>query len=642
MTFASSFVVPGILDNLFKRDAFLKLIPLWLVIALLSGCVSPSAVQHVQDNYWSRQLTENALTSKHLSEQTTVYLALRGWEGKALDEGSAIVPTLREELLVSPDRVGLIALAELAYFSANRSGESGQKSAFLLTASRASYAALFDQEMGRPLNALDPNLRFAADLYNYSLSQLIDTLLDKDDTPQDVNQFDMIEGQLAIKRGHGLADRHPLEQVLVAFSYKTDALRHQNRRRGIGVPIVCVRASETVVAGHDVVHPPICEVAVAPATVLLRFSGSWLESGEPVEATTELWNPLSSPSVTIQERDVPLEVDTSLSLALIYENNAKYRGLVNMPRLLRGDFMADNRGLYLLEPYDATKIPVLFTHGLMDTALTWVPMINELLSDPVLTEKYQFWMFSYPTMNPILQSASELRQSLLALHEQKAATGEAWNDMVLVGHSMGGLVTRLMITDSTDDFAEIDKDAAQLAEGDIELQRYLKSLTTFQPLPFANRAVFMAAPHRGASTAARPAGRAGSMLMNRPTYMNEFFNAQAGRLETMDCLENGIDNMSPQSLFTVALSASDWDPTIVVNSVMGDLWSAGRIGGGDGMVAYESAHVEGAESELVIHADHLLVNKKPSAIAEVRRILMMNLDNRTEDAVQSCEKEGNR
>jgi hypothetical protein len=130
------------------------------------------------------------------------------------------------------------------------------------------------------------------------------------------------------------------------------------------------------------------------------------------------------------------------------------------------------------------------------------------------------------------------------------------------------------------------------------------------------------------------------MLMNRPTYMYEFLNAKAGRLETVDCLENGIDNLSPESLFTVAISASDWDPTIIVNSVMGDLFSAGKIGGGDGVVAYESAHVEGAESGLVIRAGHMVVNKKPSAIAEVRRILMMNLDNRTEDAVQSLEKDG--
>jgi pimeloyl-ACP methyl ester carboxylesterase len=640
MTFAPSFVDPCILYDFFKRDVFLKFIPLWLGIALLSGCVSSSPVKRVHENYWSRQLTENALTSKHLSEQAIVYLALRGWEGKALNDGSAIASTLRNELCVYPNRMGLVVLAELAYFSASRSDESDLKSAFLLTATRASYAALFDQDMGRPLNALDPNLRFAADLYNYSLSQLVDTLLDKDGTPQDVSQFDMIEGQLVIKHGHGIANRHPLEQALVAFSYKTDALRHQNRRRGIGVPIVRVRADEMLVAGHDVVHPPVREIAVSPATVLLRFSGSWLDSGAPVEATTELWNPLSSPFVTIRGADVPLEADTSLSLALIYENNDKYRGLLNMPRLLRGDFMADNRGLYLLEPYDATKIPVLFTHGLMDTALTWVPMINEFLADPVLTEKYQFWVFSYPTMNPILQSASELRQSLLTLYEQKAAIGEAWDDMVLVGHSMGGLITRLMITDSTDDFTEIDKDAALLAKGDIELQRYLKSLTTFKPLPFVNRAVFMATPHRGAGTAARPAGRTGSMLMNRPTYMYEFLNAKAGRLETVDCLENGIDNLSPESLFTVAISASDWDPTIIVNSVMGDLFSAGKIGGGDGVVAYESAHVEGAESGLVIRAGHMVVNKKPSAIAEVRRILMMNLDNRTEDAVQSLEKDG--
>ena len=609
-----------------KGYVFLRLIPLWLAIALSSGCLSPATMKRVRANYWSRQLTSNALTGKHLSAQTTVYLELRGWEGKALRDGAGIAAALREELIRTPDREGLIALAELAYYTANRSNESDQKSAYLLTAARAAYAALFDRDMGLPLDALDPNLRFAADLYNYALSQLVDILLDRDQAEKDVSRLDMIEGQLNIKRGHGIADRPPLEQTLVAFSYKTDALRRHNRRRGIGVPIVSVRARETLVSGRDVVHPPVREAAITPATLLLRFSDPWRRSGGTVQAVAEMWNPLSSPYVPIRGRATPLEADTSLSLALIYGNNAKYRGLLNMPRLLRGDFMVENRGLYLLEPYDATKIPVLFIHGLMDSALTWVPMINELLTDPVLTEKYQFWVFFYPTMNPILQSASELRQSLLSLHGQKTAAGDAWDDMVLVGHSMGGLITRLMISDSTGHFAEVEKRAVDLVEGDVEMQNYLKSLATFKPLPFARRAVFMGAPHRGASSANRPAGRAGSLLMNHPTYIREFLEAREGRLETIGSLENGIDNLSPQSLFSAALSSSDWAPTIPVHSVMGDLWSTGRTGGGDGVVAYESAHVEGVESELVIHADHLSVHKKTPAIAEIRRILLKHLE----------------
>jgi pimeloyl-ACP methyl ester carboxylesterase len=609
-----------------KGYVFLTLIPLWLVIALASGCLSSATVKRVPANYWSRQLTSNALTGKHLSEQTTVYLELRGWEGKALRDGAGIASVLREQLINTPDREGLIALAELAYYSANRSREPSQKSAFLLTAARASYAALFDPQMGLPLNALDPNLRFAADLYNYALSQLIDILLDKGDTPQDVRQIDMIEGKLAIKRGHGIAGRPALEKTLVAFSYKTDALRRHNRRRGIGVPIVSIRARETVLAGRDVVHPPVHVAAIAPATVLLRFSDPWRESGASVEATAELWNPLSSPSVSIQGRDLPLEADTSLSLAMIYGNHAKYRGIANMPRLLRGNFMVENRGLYLLEPYDAAKIPVVFTHGLMDSPLTWVPMINELLADPVLSARYQFWVFFYPTMNPILQSASELRQSLLSLHRQKTAVGEAWNDMVVVGHSMGGVITRLIITDSTGHFADLEKRAIDLAEGDVEMQDYLKSLSRFAPLPFVRRAVLMGAPHRGSTLAARPSGRAGSLLMNHPPYIREFLEAREGRLEIVSQLENGMDNLSPKSLFSIAHSSSDWAATIPVHSVMGDLWGAGRTTGGDSMVSYESAHVEGVESELIVHSEHTTLHKKPPAIAEIRRILLKHLE----------------
>ncbi len=411
---------------------------LMLCCGILAGCLSPSAVQRVRTHHWPRQLARNALTDDALSEKTAVYLELRGWEGKALREGTDIVLALRQELLKAPARDGLIALAELAYLSGKQADSPAMGAAFLLTATRASYAVLFDPHMGPLLNALDPNVRFAADLYNYALSGLIDVLLDAGDTPRDVSNLAMIEGRLNIERGHGIADHPAFAQTLLAFSHKTEALRRHNRRRGLGVPVVAVRERENIVDAHAQIHPPVRETAIGPATVLLRFEEPWCSKAETIHARAELWNPLSTTHVPLQGQCIPLEADTSLSLAMIYGEHSQYRGILNMPRFLRGDFMVENRGLYLLEPYDPTKIPVLFTHGLMDSALTWVPMLNELLSDPVLSEQYQFWVFFYPTMNPILQSASELRHSLLALHKAKDAQGEAWTTWSWPGTAWGG------------------------------------------------------------------------------------------------------------------------------------------------------------------------------------------------------------
>jgi pimeloyl-ACP methyl ester carboxylesterase len=588
---------------------------------LLTGCMSPS-VERVPPGYWSRVLTENALTTGHVGEQTAAYLALRGWEGKALRRPEPILRELRAELIRTPDRAGLVAFAECAYWAGSRTDDRAETERLLLTAARAAYAAVFDEQMGPTLDPLDPNLRFAADLYNYALSRLLETLLEAGRTPRGESAFELMEGRLTVSKGHGMDQAAAFTKTLIAFSHRTAALELHNRRRGLGVPIVAMRPPEILVDGKELVHPPVYQAGMTPVTLLLRFGEPWRATGDALTATAELWNPLASTQVEVAGQRLPLEADTSLALAMLYERGAQYRGLLNMPRLLRGGSVEANRGLFLLAPYDGAKIPVVLTHGLMDSPLTWVPMLNALLTDPELSERYQFWLFFYPTMNPILQSASELRQSLLALHGHLQADGREWNDMVLVGHSMGGLITRLLITPSGESFRNLEQAALSAGEGDADFQAYLRSLVTFEPLPFVREAVFLGAPHRGATMANRPAGAAGQGLMRQPDYIRGFLEAKEGRAERLSRQANGIANLAPDSLFSLALGNSTWSPAVPVHSIIGDLWHAGGTNGSDSVVAYWSSHVAGAASELVVRANHLELHKQVPAIAEVRRILL--------------------
>jgi len=595
-----------------------------LCVLLFAGCAS-TPVTRVRPNYWAQLLTENALTTGQLSEHTQAYMALRGWQGRALRKPEPILKELRSQLLQEPDRVGLTVFAEYAYLSGHEAKKLEEKVPLLLTAARAAYATLFDETMGPMLDPLDPNLRFAGDLYNYSLSELVDVLLAAGRPPRKEECFDLIDGRLTLKKGHGMDEAPGFTQTLLAFSHKTTALELHNRRRGIGVPVVTVRPPTELLAGQNLLHPPVYQAGVMPVTFLLRFSEPWRASGESLTATCELWKPLSMTRVEINGRNVPLEADTSLALAEFYAKNSQFYGLLNMLRLLRGNAVEGNRGLFLLEPYTPKKIPVVLTHGLMDSPLTWVPVLNALLSDPALTEKYQFWLFFYPTMNPIPQSASELRNSLLALHKDLKAKGQAWDDMVLVGHSMGGLISRLMITPSGDNFSEQARLCLEKAEGDPELQAYIKSLVTFEPLPFVRRAVFIGAPHRGANMANRIAGAAGKGIMDRPEYIRKFLEAKEGREEKLLKQANGIANLAPDSLFSLSLGDSVWSPAVPVHSIIGDMWTAGSTNGTDSIVAYWSSHVKGAQSEIVVQADHMSLHKKIPAISELRRILLEHL-----------------
>jgi hypothetical protein len=79
--------------------------------------------------------------------------------------------------------------------------------------------------------------------------------------------------------------------------------------------------------------------------------------------------------------------------------------------MIRPQNYEQQTGLYMLEPYDPDRIPVIFVHGLLSIPQMWVPTITAVQSDAVLHNRYQFWVFAYPTGSPIALSALRLRES---------------------------------------------------------------------------------------------------------------------------------------------------------------------------------------------------------------------------------------
>ena len=103
---------------------------------------------------------------------------------------------------------------------------------------------------------------------------------------------------------------------------------------------------------------------------------------------------------------------------------------------------------------------MLLVHGLLSSPVTWAPMFNDLQADPVLRERFQFWVYFYPTGNPYLATAADLRQNLDAIRADLDPQHQdpALDQMVLVGHSMGGLVSQLLTVDGGDDFWKLVSD----------------------------------------------------------------------------------------------------------------------------------------------------------------------------------------
>ncbi len=301
------------------------------------------------------------------------------------------------------------------------------------------------------------------------------------------------------------------------------------------------------------------------------------------------------------------------------------------------DQLETDIGICLTHHYDPDKIPILFIHGLHSSPKTWMGMINTIQGDPVLRERYQFWVASYPTGYPVPLSALYLRQQLRELREQYDPEHDdvGLNQMVVVGHSMGGLVARTMIIDPGETIydAVYALPLEQLAINDEEKVLIREGLKP-KPEPSIRRVIFLAAPHRGSRLANQLIGRFGSILMRRSHDLEQLHDdllTRHGEAVFRPTFRgrpiSSIDNLKWGSPLLQASVASPTAPGVPYHSIIGVLGSSwfhipGR--GSDGVVGYRSAHLDEAISELVVDHGHFLTAES-DVIAEVHRILTDHL-----------------
>ncbi len=279
-----------------------------------------------------------------------------------------------------------------------------------------------------------------------------------------------------------------------------------------------------------------------------------------------------------------------------------------------------------LDPYRPGRIPIVFVHGTASSPARWAEMFNELQNDPGIRQRYQFWFFTYETGNPVLYSAMRLRDALDTAVTTLDPGGRdpALRDMVLIGHSQGGLLVKLMVVDLEQEIrAELRTrlENPGLSEDTRELMR---KLTAVQPLPFVRRVIFLATPHKGSYVAGnwlahqvsrfvRLPGRilraTEDVLMQDPELEVRF----RGRLSS-------VYAMTPGSPLIRTLAPAPLAPGVTGHSIVAVQGDGPFQQDTDGVLTYSSAHLEGMESELVVTSGHS-VQQNPEAIEEVRRIL---------------------
>jgi pimeloyl-ACP methyl ester carboxylesterase len=490
----------------------------------------------------------------------------------------------------------------------------GQSGEFL------AVAKIAEQQLSSSTES-DPAKSSALALYNRATADLaadLPALIRKEKAAGTISLKDSQSGQMnQLQLESGKRGEYPttyFQEILVAARVDKKGMRDNAVRAGLGGAVVGVYHSPTVGTARPRLEP--LKGIRAAVTAVINFDQS---GGGP--ARLRLLDPTKVEKVEVHGKSFPLAADYTASEASYGRINEIWIGFVNM---VRGENMRGAAGLLLLQPYDPEKIPVIFVHGLFSSAYAWRNVANSLSVDPEIRRRYQFWVFSYSTGNPIAYSALLLRQDLAY-----AKQTYHFSKMILIGHSMGGLLSRLQVTNTGralwDRIFGPKADALYASQ---PADSTLKQALLFSANPDVKRVIFVSTPHRGSSLSNGGIGTLGMRLIRLPLkVINAIPNAAIAALTPDNDPKkfrppNSIAGLSPQSPMLLALDKLPIEAPH--NSIIGDRGRGDTPNSSDGVVPYWSSHLNTAESELIVPTDHGAMNH-PRAVEEIRQILLRQL-----------------
>lgn len=480
------------------------------------------------------------------------------------------------------------------------------------------------------IEAAAPRSRTAWQIYRESLTRLIAS----------GSRYGRLDprGQLVVAGSRG---RHVVPIAYYGFAWQPsefcelspagdfqrhDIARHY-RAEGLGVALIATRQS----CGAEPYYPPR---QYFPVTAILRRPPSAQSHADdrtvftPAnrEAVLEFYNPRLFDCVQVGPALVGMEKDLT----------APYARLVrDAPRRFAEGFLDPDDDqvkpeLLVMEPYQRGKIPVVFIHGLWSDPLTWVDAINDLRAQGDIYRNYQFWCFRYPTGRELLESAAELRENLVLARESfdPAHDDGAMDRMVLVGHSMGGLVARLEVTYSHDIlWQHAARRPLESVRAAPAARERLRRALYFDPSPQVSRVVFIGTPHRGAASASRCIGRFASSLVRisgpekalHRQLMDDNRDVFAEYIQAS--WPTCVDLLEPAHPFLQALERMPYNRRVRLHTIIGTGALLPGAEPGDGVVPVSSARHAGVCSELVVPVRHGQLHRDAAGVGELIRIL---------------------
>ncbi len=424
--------------------------------------------------------------------------------------------------------------------------------------------------------------------------------------------------------GAGPARPGYFDTVLVAERIQIRGFRRRAVVSGLGVALVGVRERKPGREKEMDDHP---EKGITLAlSALVKFPATGTSTG-----VVEIFDSIRTEQVTVAGRKFPLAADFTAPLALSFGGvNDLLLGIRNLFNVSVG---TNDAGVYLAEPFDPNRIPVLLIHGLSSTPIVWRNVVSEAQADPVVRRNYQFWYAFYPTGAPVIYSAALIREDVVRMRRQydSGGTSLAARRIDLVGYSMGGNVARILATNIGDRlWREISHVPLEQMRMDPADRAAIRRVVFWEPLKGVRTVIFIATPHRGTRMADASFARWGSRFVRLPGDLlglqSRFFAALSDEFQgkvSLPARVTGIDTLSAGSPLFRAWEGLPLEKGARFYSIIGDRGRGDSPESSDGVVGFWSSHLEGAESELIVPTGHD-AQAYPGTEQEIIRILGAN------------------
>jgi pimeloyl-ACP methyl ester carboxylesterase len=606
-----------------------RLFILYMALFMLSACGPPIGVTRVtpEDSY--QQATHIALSDGHVGNETITVLRRHNLDGLYQSDPATALRQLNGIAVRDDRRDILFALAEATHAwaktlddTAALPGQINRPDAYLQSAIFA-YLFLLGTGSEPAPSAYDSRFRDACELYNRSLDQAFRGH-DGDPLKFTTARRALLQSSVPVRLAPSQLPRFfsILEGFYAADDYEVFGFTTRNRSPGLGMPVIgMTKKTEQTPNG-----------GAMPITAFLRIEGNLADiAAGRGQAVMELYSSYDDHSVMVNGQNVPLQTDLSAPLAYRLNDASLWNAGL-------WDFLGGHdakRNMLFVQPYERGRIPVVLVHGTGSSPVWWAEMVNSLRHDPVIRQRYQFWFYEYSSNLPVPSSGAFLRETLTEMVNRldPKHSDPGLGQMVVIGHSQGGLLTHLTAIDPGDQlWRSVSDKPFESIETDPEIKMGLRRGLFFKPLPFVKRVVFISTPHRGSFLTKDWVRALARDVLTLPvslvTKSSEKFKQLYSQLKVPGSLRDqaptSVDGMSADSPVMKTVVQLPLAPGITGHSIIAVLPGQDIKTGNDGVVEYNSAHIDGMESERVVRSGHS-AQGHPETIEEVRRILLRHL-----------------